>query len=314
MKAFIRSLSIEERKTYFCVMFYTVFQCASCLLIELIEKYFKIKSLALICESGSILSIICVLRIVLSARNNESKTEELVELANHRGLMIKSLINCACLISSVLALNYLPMSTFLIINNQATFLAISITPYMISETIPIKFKPVFYFKLFGCAIIVFPKLLNQDYFCGIVLALVSMVFLSISHITNRNTHSFKIEILVLFTGIYTAGLGCLFLIIFTNEIGEINFLYWLIIIFYSILTYYTQLFQIKVVRKLKNVTKLIPFSLLGVIISILSGLLFLNHPIQIYELIGYAIDILTTVIITITIVTPNKTNRMLEGY
>lgn len=313
MKAYIRSLSIEERKTYVSAISYTFFQSMSCLLVKIMISWYKIKSLTLICEGGSIISVMCICRIIISIRNKKTKSEEVLDINRNKWVLLNAVVNCLCLVFAMFSLVYTSISTYTLIQNQSSILTIFLSHYFLQDEIR-KDQTIWYVLMIISCVIVISPLLSKSYeeFLGIVLALLATAALSLSHIVNRKTTSSQIDTLILFIGIYSAAFGCFAIVIFTNEVGEINIFYWLLILLKSFMTYYMIIFQIKAVRDLKNANKLIPFSLLSNLSSLILGVYLFNLNLNVNDYIGYGFTFLFIYVVSTKIMQPSKMNQLIE--
>lgn len=302
MKAFIRKLNIEERKEYIYVIFYTFFQSISSILIKIMSEYSTISSLAVISERGSIISIICLCRIIISIRNDKGKREELAEIHNYKHILFKGFISCLAFTFMIISLYHCSMSTYFVIIRLTPFITLYIMKYLKKEEI--KKYQVFgsIFGVIGALVIIIPSLSNykdvseRDTPLGILCALIVMALLSFSNITNREDHRSKdIDIVILFAGVLSSGLGCLLMIIFTPGIGDIKIYHWIIIFISAICIYYAIFFQAKAVKTARNVNKIVPFSIASIFITFIFGVLFFNQTIYYHDIFGLLIVLINTI-------------------
>jgi drug/metabolite transporter (DMT)-like permease len=312
MKAFIRSLNIEERKALMYAFSYSLFKSLSALLIKIMSDYYKVDSLTVVCERGSMLSLICLSRIIFIIKNNKTKRDVILDLRNYKDVLIRAILNCLSFSFMIFALYNLPMSDYFAITRQSPLLTIFLSQFFFQEEMQ-------NFQIIGCILdglglsfIILPTLLDNP--LGIFCAILVTGFKTFSEILNKHIKTINIDILILFTGVYSALLGSFLMIISSGKIDHYSFFQWILIFLNAIFTYYAILFQTIALKKARNIGNLFPFTIISVLVTLIFGVLFFGQKVHFYELIGIGIIILNTIFYSNKMIKYNRKKKELSNY
>lgn len=297
MKAFIRSLNIEERKALTYAFYYSIFKSLSALLIKIMGENYKMDSLTVVCERGSMLSIICISRIVLIIKNNKTKRDVILDIRNYtqKYVLVRAILNCLCFTFMIFSLYNIQMSDYFVITRQSPLFTIFLSQFFLHEETEMKSFQIIscIFDGLGVCFIILPNLLTNPF--GIFCAVLVTVFRTFSEILNMHLQTINIDILILFTGVYSALLGSMIMILSSGKIDHYSFTQWILIFLNAIFTYYAILFQSIALKKAKNIGYLFPFTIISILITLIFGVLFFEQKLHVYELIGIVIIFFNTI-------------------
>lgn len=288
MKAFIRSLNIEERKCYTYMVFYTFFQCLSVLLIKIMSQTFKIGLLTLITERGCIISLICSVRIIISIRNNKAKIEEIVERKKFKHVILRGFVNCLMYTFVLFSIYYSSLTSYFTIIKISYFLSLFISKYILKEKIQNYQYMGFFFDFIGIICIML-AIFSQENFKGILLNLIVLILYSFIPIINKNCPGSNIDILIFFMAIFSAAFGCYLMVVFSDQVFELKFGHWLMIIVCSVFCYYEMFFLIKTIKIINSIDRLVPLALIPLLFSFLIDLIFYDTEISFLIIFGFLI-------------------------
>lgn len=314
MKSFIRSLNIEERKTLIYGISYSVAKTISALLIKVFSTQYETDSLTVLCERGCLLSIICFSRILYIIKNNKQKRDSILNLNNYTNLLLRSILNCLSFSLMVFSIYNCDMSKYFIITRQSPLITIFISQFVFNTKMK-KFQIFgWILDIIGLCFILLPQLFEENSE-GILYAIIVMCILSISEILNKHLIQMNVDILILFTGVYSAAFGCFTLILNNGQFDKLNFLQWILIFLNAIFTYYAILFQTVAMKRTRNNwSTLFPFTLISIVLTLFFELLFFNLKLGINDVIGYFIIIINTVLFTSKAIKNSKKLKIRNNY
>ena len=269
MKAFIRKLSINERKGYMHSIIYSVFCGFHILISKFILNKTKIHYLTLLSISGSLLILMSFYRIFRSIKKYYAikGREKLAQLNFIDGLY--SFIAYASLLAS---LNWTSLTNVVFIVRLFPF--ISMFNRFISESQSIPSYHLYCFVLYiFIFFIIFIPLIGTDQSPGIFLSLLSVIFKFISNKFWSQAKGIKVDILVLNIGFYSAYIGGILMVITYNKMEHIGKLLWCLIILNAFCIYIMKIFLNKLIKNNTNNQKLLVLNLV---------ILFFAYPIDIF--------------------------------
>ena len=257
MKAFIRTLSIKERKGYMDTIIYSVFFGLHILITKFILYKLKLNYITLLSLSGSLLILMSFYRIFRSIKKyNALEKEKLSEFNFLEG--IYSFITYGGLLAS---LNWTSLTNVVLITN------------------------IF------CFFIIFIPLLGSEQAPGILLCLISVIFKFISNKYQKKTKGIKIDMLILNIGFYSAYFGGILMVIFYNKMEHIGTFLWLLIILNAFTTYIMKIFLNKLINNNLNYTKLLVFNLMALLIALPIDLILFNEHFSYFYILLFLLSI-----------------------
>lgn len=298
MKAFIRTLNIEERKDYIYVIFYTIFQSLSALLIKIMNQKLHFNNLTIITERGSLMALICLGRIIINFRNNKEKRHEVSELSNYRGTLSRGLINSLIYICLVFSISYIPMSSFFMISRLSFFGTIFIAKQRSRESIDFSLILNSIVNVFGTIVIMIAETEtfthNEDNYIGLIFAILSLILNTYADLNYKFIQNTNTDLSILFNGIFTVIFGCFLSINYKKSMEKLDFSDWIFVLLLSVFSYYSSFFHIKAVKRTENFIRLVPFSFLSIIFTYMLGLIFFNQGLRFCDILGVLIILLNT--------------------
>ena len=290
MKKFLRNLSIEERKIYYNVIFYSIFHSISSLIIKILIEYYKIGFLSITAETGSIICMISMVKILLFIKRDKQSREKLLNTTNLKIVIGISFLYAFNFILMVLSIKYSKMSTFYIILRLSTFIKLFFL-YMIYN------EKIYSFQLISGGIVLlcisFINSLSLDSFTGLLFCLSFTVNYSFILIYSRNIDRTKSEIISFFQGLYLALIGGFLMIVSGDNLLNFTFRIWIYIIILSFLNYHVIYFESKTLI-LGIVNQMLPFKFLSIFFSFFCGFFIVKEKVSVLEVIF-------TIVIFITI-------------
>ena len=281
MKAFIRKLSIKERKGYMHSIIYSVFCGLHILLTKFILYKLKLNYLTLLSLSGSLLILMSFYRIFRSIKKyNALKEKEKISDFNFlEG--IYSFITYGGLLAS---LNWTSLTNVVLITRLFPFITMFNRFISESKSIPSFYLYCFFAYIF-CFCIIFIPLIGSGQTPGIFLCLISVIFKFVSNKYQYKTKGIKIDILILNIGFYSAYFGGILMVIFYNKMEHIGKLLWILIILNAFTTYIMKIFLNKLVKNNQNYRKLLLLNLMALIIALPIDLIIFNEHFSYFYLI-----------------------------
>lgn len=281
MKAFIRKLSIRERKGYMHSIIYSVFYGLHILLTKFILYKLKLNYITLLSLSGSLLILMSFYRIFRSIKKYKAlkEKEKLSEFNFLEG--IYSFLVYGGLLAS---LNWTSLTNVVLITRLFPFISLFNTLISESQSIPSFYLYCFFAYIF-CFCIIFIPLIGSEQTPGIFLCLISVFFKFISNKYQYKAKGIKIDILILNIGFYSAYIGGILMVIFYNKMEHIGKLLWFLIILNAFTTYIMKLFFNKLVKNNLNYIKLLLFNLMTLIIALPIDLILFNEHFSYFYLV-----------------------------
>lgn len=258
MKAFIRKLSINERKGYMNSITYTLFFGLHILITKIILHNLKIHFLTLLSLSGSLLILLSFYRIFRSIKKLKAIKEKGKESPFNFLQGIYSFITYSSIIA---ALNYTSLTNVVLISRFFPFVIMFNGYISDSKSIPSHQLYCFLVYIF-CFLLIFIPLLNSEQAPGIFLCLLSIIFKFISNKYWIKSKGINIDILVLNIGFYSAYLGGILMIIIYNKMQPIDKLLWVLIILNAFTTYLLKIFYNKLIKNSTNYQKILILNLM----------------------------------------------------
>ena len=262
MKAFIRKLSIKERKGYVNSIIYTIFSFLHIIITKSIFYHSKISFITLIFISGSLLIMMSFYRIFRLMKKFKSIQKENIKMNFMVGL--NSFLSFFFLIASI---DSTSLTNIVFISRLYPFLVMlnhTITkPENISNHQLISF--IIYF--FSFLIIFFPAL-YQDTGFGVVYALLSIIFKFSSLTYLSNAKGLNVDLLMLNIGFFNAFFGGLIVVTTFDEIEHVGKFMWILIILNALCTYFMKIFLNKVLKGNGGEQKLMFLSVIALIFII----------------------------------------------
>ena len=289
MKAFIRRLSINERKGYLHSIIYSTFCGIHILITKIILNKLKIHYLTLLTLSGSLLILMSFYRIFRSIKNYQAirEKEQLTQVNILQG--IYSFIIYGCLLAS---LNWTSLTNVVLITRLFPFIVMFNNFISESKSIPSYHLYCFLAYIF-CFLMIFIPLLNTNQAPGIFLCLISVIFKFITNKFWSKAKGIKVDILVLNIGFYSAYIGGILMVIIYDKMQHIGKLGWFLIILNALATYNMKIFLNKLIKNKRNNQKLLILNIMILIIALPIDLLFFKERFSYYYfvLVFLSIDI-----------------------
>ena len=246
MKAFIRKLSIKERKGFINSIIYSIFSFIYVILTKYILYRSKISFITLLFISGSILIIMGFYRIIRLIKKFKSTEKENIK------------INFIAGFNSFLSYFFLTASIASTSLTNITFIT-RLYPYLImlnnhlskDVNIPKSQLVSFLIYIFSFLIIFFPALYRESGF-GVFFCLLSIIFKFSSLQYLSKAKGVNIDLLMLNIGFYNAFFGGIIVIITFDKIEHIGKVSWILIILNALTTYFMKIFLNKVLKGNSN--------------------------------------------------------------
>ena len=289
MKAFIRRLSINERKGYLHSIIYSTFCGIHILITKIILNKLKIHYLTLLTLSGSLLILMSFYRIFRSIKKYQAirEKEQLTQVNIMQG--IYSFIIYGGLLAS---LNWTSLTNVVLITRLFPFIVMFNNFISESKSIPSYLLYCFLAYIF-CFLMIFIPLLNTNQAPGIFLCLISVIFKFITNKFWSQAKGIKMDILVLNIGFYSAYIGGILMVIIYDKMQHIGKLGWFLIILNALATYIMKIFLNKLIKNKRNNLKLLILNIMTLIIALPIDLLFFKERFSYYYfvLVFLSIDI-----------------------
>ena len=259
MKAFIRKLSIKERKGFLNSMIYSLFSFLNLLLTKSILNHKKISYITLIFISGSLLTMMSIYRIFRSTKKFKSNKKENLKIN--------------FIVGAISFLSYFFLTTSVDTTSLTNIVFISrIYPFLLmmnrilTDNASISSQKIISFLIYivSFLIIFFPALYRESGF-GVLFCLISVIlkFSSFKYLTKAK--GINIDLLMLNIGFYNAFFGGIIVITTFDKIEHIGKIKWILIILNAFMTYFMKIFMNKVLKGERNEQKLIILNILVLI-------------------------------------------------
>ena len=289
MKAFIRRLSINERKGYTHSIIYSTFCGIHILITKIIVNKLKIHYLTLLTLFGSLLILMSFYRIFRSIKKYQAirEKEQLTQVNILQG--IYSFIIYGSLLAS---LNWTSLTNVVLITRLFPFIVMFNNFISESKSIPSYHLYCFLAYIF-CFLMIFIPLLNTNQAPGIFLCLISVIFKFITNKFWSQAKGIKVDILVLNIGFYSAYIGGILMVIIYDKMQHIGKLGWFLIILNALATYNMKIFLNKLIKNKRNNQKLLILNIMILIIALPIDLLFFKERFGYYYfvLVFLSVDI-----------------------
>ncbi len=242
MKAFIRKLSIKERKGYVNSIIYTIFSFLHIIITKSIFYHSKISFITLIFISGSLLIMMSFYRIFRLMKKFKSIQKENIKMNFMVGL--NSFLSFFFLIASI---DSTSLTNIVFISRLYPFLVMLNHTLTKPENISNHQLVSFIIYFFSFLIIFFPAL-YQDTGFGVVYALLSIIFKFSSLTYLSNAKGLNVDLLMLNIGFFNAFFGGLIVVTTFDEIEHVGKFMWILIILNALCTYFMKIFLNKVLK------------------------------------------------------------------
>jgi drug/metabolite transporter (DMT)-like permease len=312
MKAFIRTLKLDDRKTLTYSISYTIFKFFICHIIKILIET-NLQVFTIVCETGSVISIISLIKMIITLKNNKRKKEQILNLSKYALIMLKSFINSLGFSFLVSAVAFSSISTILIIKRQATFFTLFMAQYINKDEME-DFQMIGSFlDLIALVFIISPAILGleeSDSTIGILCGFVFMWIFSVKNILHKKIDKINLDLYMFFTGVYLSIFGGFGLIFTSSEIEHISFFKWCLIIILSVFLYYSNIFNLKTKRKnWFNLNCIFIFKTVSIFLSLIIEVLFFNPIIHLHHIIGYSLLLFNTFFYTTRVIAKAKEPR-----
>ena len=262
MKAFIRKLSIKERKGYVNSIIYTIFSFLHIIITKSIFYHSKISFITLIFISGSLLIMMSFYRIFRLMKKLKSIQKENIKMNFMVGL--NSFLSFFFLIASI---DSTSLTNIVFISRLYPFLVMLNHTLTKPENISNHQLVSFIIYFFSFLIIFFPAL-YQDTGFGVVYALLSIIFKFSSLTYLSNAKGLNVDLLMLNIGFFNAFFGGLIVVTTFDEIEHVGKFMWILIILNALCTYFMKIFLNKVLKGNGGEQKLMFLSVIALLFII----------------------------------------------
>ena len=262
MKAFIRKLSIKERKGYVNSIIYTIFSFLHIIITKSIFYHSKISFITLIFISGSLLIMMSFYRIFRLMKKFKSIQKENIKMNFMVGL--NSFLSFFFLIASI---DSTSLTNIVFISRLYPFLVMLNHTLTKPENISNHQLVSFIIYFFSFLIIFFPAL-YQDTGFGVVYALLSIIFKFSSMTYLSNAKGLNVDLLMLNIGFFNAFFGGLIVVTTFDEIEHVGKFMWILIILNALCTYFMKIFLNKVLKGSGGEQKLMFLSVIALLFII----------------------------------------------
>ena len=259
MKAFIRKLSIKERKGYVNSIIYTIFSFLHIIITKSIFYHSKISFITLIFISGSLLIMMSFYRIFRLMKKFKSIQKENIKMNFMVGL--NSFLSFFFLIASI---DSTSLTNIVFISRLYPFLVMFNHTLTKPENISNHQLISFIIYVFSFLIIFFPALYRDTGF-GVVYCLLSILFKFTSLQYLSNAKGLNVDLLMLNIGFFNAFFGGMIVITTFDEVDHIGKFIWLLILLNALCTYFMKIFLNKVLKGDDNEQKLMFLSVIALL-------------------------------------------------
>ena len=241
MKAFIRRLSIKERKGFVNSIIYTIFSFMHLILTKTILYHSKISYITLLFISGSLLILMSFYRIFRLMKKFKSNKTENIKINFIAGF--NSFISYFCLISSI---NSTSLTNIVFITRLFPFFIIL---NRIKESKLLSYHLAWFITyIITFLFIFFPALYRESGF-GVLFFLFSICFKFSSYKYLSKAKGINIDFLMLNIGFYNTFFGGIIVITKFDQIEYISGFMWILILLNVMSSYFMKIFMNKVLRK-----------------------------------------------------------------
>ena len=259
MKAFIRKLSIKERKGYVNSIIYTIFSFLHIIITKSILYHSKISFITILFISGSLLIMMSFYRIFRLMNKFKSFQKENIKMNFMVGL--SSFLSYFFLMASI---DSTSLTNIVFISRLYPFLVMFYHTLTKPENISNHQLISFIIYVFSFLIIFFPALYRDTGF-GVVYCLLSILFKFTSLQYLSNAKGLNVDLLMLNIGFFNAFFGGIIVITTFDEIDHIGKFIWLLIMLNALCTYFMKIFLNKVLKGDDNEQKLMFLSVIALL-------------------------------------------------
>ena len=259
MKAFIRKLSIKERKGYVNSIIYTIFSFLHIIITKSILYHSKISFITIIFISGSLLIMMSFYRIFRLMNKFKSIQKESIKMNFMVGL--SSFLSYFFLMASI---DSTSLTNIVFISRLYPFLVMFYHTLTKPENISNHLLISFIIYVFSFLIIFFPALYRDTGF-GVVYCLLSILFKFTSLQYLSNAKGLNVDLLMLNIGFFNAFFGGIIVITTFDEVDHIGKFIWLLIMLNALCTYFMKIFLNKVLKGDDNEQKLMFLSVIALL-------------------------------------------------
>ena len=259
MKAFIRKLSIKERKGYVNSIIYTIFSFLHIIITKSILYHSKISFITILFISGSLLIMMSFYRIFRLMNKFKSIQKENIKMNFMVGL--SSFLSYFFLMASI---DSTSLTNIVFISRLYPFLVMFYHTLTKPENISNHQLISFIIYVFSFLIIFFPALYRDTGF-GVVYCLLSILFKFTSLQYLSNAKGLNVDLLMLNIGFFNAFFGGIIVITTFDEIDHIGKFIWLLIMLNALCTYFMKIFLNKVLKGDDNEQKLMFLSVIALL-------------------------------------------------
>ena len=256
MKAFIRKLSIKERKGYVNSIIYTIFSFLHIIITKSILYHSKISFITILFISGSLLimmSFYRIFRLMNKIQKENIKMNFMVGLS--------SFLSYFFLMASI---DSTSLTNIVFISRLYPFLVMFYHTLTKPENISNHQLISFIIYVFSFLIIFFPALYRDTGF-GVVYCLLSILFKFTSLQYLSNAKGLNVDLLMLNIGFFNAFFGGIIVITTFDEVDHIGKFIWLLILLNALCTYFMKIFLNKVLKGDDNEQKLMFLSVIALL-------------------------------------------------
>ena len=259
MKAFIRKLSIKERKGYVNSIIYTIFSFLHIITTKSILYHSKISFITILFISGSLLIMMSFYRIFRLMNKFKSFQKENIKMNFMVGL--SSFLSYFFLMASI---DSTSLTNIVFISRLYPFLVMFYHTLTKPENISNHQLISFIIYVFSFLIIFFPALYRDTGF-GVVYCLLSILFKFTSLQYLSNAKGLNVDLLMLNIGFFNAFFGGIIVITTFDEVDHIGKFIWLLILLNALCTYFMKIFLNKVLKGDDNEQKLMFLSVIALL-------------------------------------------------
>ena len=259
MKAFIRKLSIKERKGYVNSIIYTIFSFLHIIITKSILYHSKISFITILFISGSLLIMMSFYRIFRLMNKFKSIQKENIKMNFMVGL--SSFLSYFFLMASI---DSTSLTNIVFISRLYPFLVMFYHTLTKPENISNHQLISFIIYVFSFLIIFFPALYRDTGF-GVVYCLLSILFKFTSLQYLSNAKGLNVDLLMLNIGFFNAFFGGIIVITTFDEVDHIGKFIWLLIMLNALCTYFMKIFLNKVLKGDDNEQKLMFLSVIALL-------------------------------------------------
>ena len=227
MKAFIRKLSIKERRGFVNSIIYTIFSFLHIIITKTILFNSKLSFITIIFISGSLIIMMSFYRIFRLMKKFKTNKKENIKINFIVGL--NSFISYFCLIA---AIDSTSLTNIVFITRLYPFLVMLIRIISKTENFSNRYLINFLIYIFSFFFIFIPALFRESGF-GVVFCLISVIFKFSSLKYLSNAKSLNVDLLMLNVGFYNAFFGGLIIITTFDKIESVGKLMWILIILHA---------------------------------------------------------------------------------